>query len=224
MWYNQGMSAVYLPEAAISRIMSGDSDLLIDGLRRGLKPSILWPMWDAPLLHGICFLCPPKAALMAKAVVDAGATLDTEWKGLTALLCAVAGYNDEKGDSLGARTALVQFLAEHTPKEEWSLAVRLAVKRGYQECVAFFIDAGFDVNSSYPDGSTLLHEGYYETQKGVSKLLVESGADPEQADHKGATPFMALPPSMPREEKEAFALDVESQAAHPKSDHKPPRL
>lgn len=218
------MSKVYLPDAAVLRLMSGDVDLLRDGLSRGLKPSILWPMWEAPLLHGICTFCPPKAAAMAQLVIDAGESPQATWKDLTPLMCAIGGYNAEKPDELGIRLELISTLAAHASPEDLSLAGRLAIRRGYQEALSLILGLGCPANARLKDGSSLLHEAYSEFNKGMSLFLIKNGADPYLTDNEGAIPARAIKQSVPKHEREAFILEVESASPQANNEARALRL
>lgn len=218
------MSKVYLPDVAVARIMSGDVDLLRDGLSRGLKPTILWPMWDAPLLHGICFFCPPRAADMADMVIEAGESTQNTWQDLTPLMCSVGGYNAEKPDELGIRLKLVSTLAKNASSQELVLAGMLAVRRGYNEAVSLILDLGCPANATTNDGSTMLHEAYAEFNKDIAKLLINRGADPYHTDNEGAIPAMAIKNTISQHEREAFVLDVESASPQANAEARAMRL
>jgi hypothetical protein len=218
------MSKVYLPDAAVSRIMSGDVELLRDGLRRGLKPSILWPMWDAPLLHGICTFCPPRATAMAQLVLDAGESPQTTWKELTPLMCVLGGYNVESPDELGIRLELITLLAKNATPEELVLAGRLAIRRNHLEAVSLILQLGCPANATGKDGSPMLHEAYAEFNRDIAKLLVKHGADPYLTDGEGAIPALAIKKTIPVHEREAFILDIESASPQGNVEIKPMRL
>lgn len=206
------MTAVYLPPVAVERILKGDDALLIDGLKKGLKPSILWPMWDAPLLHGICIFCPPRSHLMVDAILKAGEGPDTIWNALTPLSCAVGSYDPESGDGLGIRLAVVSQLAKLAAQHDLETAARIAIKRNYEDALFMLLDPeiGLDINGVHEDGNTLLHEAYRNLNQSICLKLIEKGALANTKNKHGDAPRDMLPPEMAQVDRESFAMSTET--------------
>jgi ankyrin repeat protein len=57
------------------------------------------------------------------------------------------------------------------------------------EKIATLIEAGADIHTQAPDGSTLLHHAVKRGSAPIIQLLIEKGADPTLQDNEGKTPF-----------------------------------
>lgn len=220
------MTSVYLPPVAVDRILKGDDALLIDGLKKGLKPSILWPMWEAPLLHGICIFCPPRSSLMVDAILNAGESPHTIWKGLSPLVCAVGSYESENGDGLGIRLSVVSQLAKLASQHDLETAARVAIKRNYEEAIVLLLGSefGLDINGKHEDGNTLLHEAYRNTNQSLCLKLIENGAKTDVKNKNGDAPRDMLPPDMSKSDREAFSMNIETTKMQQKNSSQVPRL
>lgn len=183
-----------LPNQAAARLFGGDLDLLEEGLKRGLRVDATWPMWEVPLLHGICLFSPPKAPEMVKAVLKAGAALD-DHRGMSPMLYALGGYNKEDGDPLGVRMGMVKVLHEVDPHPDLSLWAMTAVRLGWNDAVKYLVEAGCSPGASIEGGHTLLHEAYKTKNAEIGNYLVQKGADPHAENAQGKNPAEACTPA-----------------------------
>lgn len=211
----QSPSPPTIPEVAAARLMAGDLKLLQDGLSRGLRVDATWPMWECPLLHGVCIFAPAQAALMASLIIKAGARMDVTYRGMSPMLCALGGFNRETGDALGARLALLKVLHEADPNPQLELWAMSAVRVGYKDALSYFIDSGCNPNAALDEGHSLLHEAYSKQQVDIGNLLIKTGANMEQRDARGRKPNevnSSMEPGRPgaREELEAVDLAIRS--------------
>ena len=184
-----------LPDAAAARLIAGDLKVLEEGLRRGLRVDACWPMWECPLLHGVCLFGPPQAAAMVGAILDKGASLTDTYRGLTPMMCALAGFNRETGDALGARLAMIKALQAADPHSEIELWAMSAVRLGYKDALLHFLDSGCSVDAAPEGGHTLLHEAYSRKDTELGNLLVTRGARVDAKDARGKKPNEVNQPS-----------------------------
>ena len=206
---------ILLPQPAVDRINRGDVDILRDGLRRGLRPDTLWPVWEIPLLHGICLYCPPHAAQMVQAMSEAGHPINLTHQDMPPLLWTIAGAQagTEPAAQMAARLALLETLLEADPGS-LILATMAALRAGYQEAFEMFLRKGCDPNAKTAEGHTLLHEAYQQKNSLAAAALLSAGADPNVVDAQGNLP-KAGKKHWPLVEREAMDMEVESLVQHP---------
>lgn len=202
-----------IPPAAAARLLAGDVNLLIQGLQRGLRVDAHWPDWECPLLHGVCIFSPSQAADMVEAILGAGASMTEEYRGMTPVLCALGGFNRETGDPLGARLAMIKTLQKADPAPNVELWAMVAVRIGYKDALAHFLDSGCSIDAATEGGHTLLHEAYACKDTEIGRYLVSRGARTDVKNQQGKTPSEAVQPSsedaVPRGEIEGLqAIDL----------------
>lgn len=124
-------------------------------------------------------------AEVARFLLEKGVPVDVRTgKGNTALHLAA-----ESG-SMDALKTLVEFKADLRAKtcDEWQeLAVHRAAYFGNRDIVAFFLDAGIDVNVTTAPGSTLLTLAAEKGDIELVTLLMDRGADPKLKGAQGMT-------------------------------------
>lgn len=173
-----------LPSQAAARLFGGDLALLEEGLKRGLRVDAIWPMWETPLLHGVCLFAPPQAPAMVKAILQAGAGFE-QHRGLSPMLHALGGFNKEDGDPVGVRLEVIKVLHGADPSPDLALWAMTAVRLGFHDALDYILDCGCDPDSSLDGGHSLLHEAYKQKDAVAGNLLVRRGADPHAVNSLG---------------------------------------
>jgi hypothetical protein len=203
---------IILPDAAAVRIIQGDLALLKDGLSRGLNPKIVWPMWQMPLLHGICYFLPPSAVEMAEVVLQSGATAQDLHQELSPNLWNIGGFNVETGDPLGVRLALLKAL--YDPETDVSLDIFACIRVGFNAGLEWYLEQNHSANMAVEDNWTFLHEAYGCQNAKAAALLLNAGADEKAKTLESKRTPEKLLASLRKDEREHFLLDVEALRHH----------
>ena len=77
-----------------------------------------------------------------------------------------------------------------TAEEEWAY-IWGAIHQGDMDYIKDKIDSGINVNSTGPEGETMVTIAIWTEQPEVLQFLIEEGADPNQEDGNGQTPLEA---------------------------------
>jgi hypothetical protein len=65
--------------------------------------------------------------------------------------------------------------------------LKLAIAGGHKAIVGLLLDYGASVGIRLPGGDTLLHAALVDRQSAIAQLLVDRGANPDVANHRGIT-------------------------------------
>ena len=77
-----------------------------------------------------------------------------------------------------------------TAEEEWAY-IWGAIHEGDMDYIKEKMDSGINVNSTGPEGETMVNIAIWTEQPEVLRFLIERGADPSQEDSHGQTPLEA---------------------------------